>query len=169
MSNSTTIMLLPDSTYKAARPKVTDAHLTIAMFDTPADQLASADLLRLRQYVNMVTRFEVPGPIPAKANGIGIFGNGQDGVAVVDLIDGIGTFRIRAGIEKFFGPGRMGYENDPLKINYTHGFTPHMTREYLNAEDDYYGEITPDMIDGLEFNFVAIGVWSGDQRWEVAL
>lgn len=166
MPKSTIVALIPDATFKAARPKVIDHHLTLAYFG-PSEDHTPDDLMRLRQFANMAARGS--GPVPAKANGIGIFDAGQDGYAIVDLIDGMGTFNLRRGLENLFGENRTGYTNDTLKIDHAHGFTPHMTREYVIPEDDFYGEISGDMIDNLAFTFIAIGVWSGDQRWEVAL
>jgi hypothetical protein len=161
----TIICLIPDATYREARPKVQEPHLTVASF--VRQEYTAEDLLRLRQYANGAARGI--GPIPAKANGIGIFDAGQDGFAIVDLIDGMGTFNLRRGLENLFGERRVGFNLDNLRIDYGHGFTPHMTREFVTTDDDFYAEIGADMIDNLTFNFIAIGVWSGGQKWEVAL
>lgn len=164
MSTNAFIMLIPDSTYVAARPKTKEHHLTIACMRPTEDEHTKAGIARLHNTVQMLARFDAP--IPGRANGVGVFNAGQDGFAVVDLIDGIGTFNVRAKVESLFG----GRELDGVAIDYTHGFTPHMTREYLSPEDDFYAEIGPDMIDNVQFNFVAIGLWWGDnQRYEVAL
>lgn len=158
------MMLLPDDTYRQARPKTDDHHLTIAHFGKAAD-ITTDGIARLRAAVQMLGRF-TGGPISAKANGIGVFNAGQDGFAVVDLIDGIGTFNVRSRIENLFGrPAGL----DGVTINYQHGFTPHMTREYLTHEDGFYAEVSPDMIDNIEFKFIAVGLWHNDQRYEVAL
>ena len=167
----TTIMLIPDKAYKLARPKIKDHHLTVAYF---GKGLEDDSMGRLRRLVDNIA-YQTKGPIPAKANGIGMFDAGEDGVAVVDLIDGIGTLKVRMSVELAFGDSRIGYTLDPAKINYAHGFTPHMTREYLDREDDFYAEICVDMVPSIEFNFVAIGLW-GDKtpdgtepRYEVDL
>ena len=165
--DSATIMLIPDNAYKAARPRTKDHHLTVAHFGR-ASELTPSGIARLRDTVSTLARF-AGGPIDALANGIGAFNAGRDGIAVVDLIDGIGTFRVRSRIENLFGDARMGYSLDNVRVNYKHGFTPHITREYLDREDDFYGEITPDLIDDFEFKFIAVGLWHGDQRYEVSL
>lgn len=154
-------MLIPDHSYIKARPNVKEHHLTVAYFGR-ASALAPDHLRLLNSAVASLAH--ETGPIPAKANGIGVFNAGQDGYAVVDLIDGIGTFKMRAKVENLFGGGLHG-----LSIDYTHGFTPHMTREYLSKTDDFYAEIHPDMIDDLEFTFTALGFWYGENRYEVTL
>lgn len=170
MPNSATIMMIPDDAYKAARPKIKDHHLTVAYFGQASD-LTEAGRERLISTAKSIARFpgNGGGPIEAKANGIGVFDAGNDGIAVVDLIDGIGTFRVRSQVENLFGNQRFGYTLDDVKVNYTHGFTPHITREYLSREDDFYGEITPDLIDNLSFQFVAVGAWIGDNKYEFEL
>lgn len=165
MSNSATIMLIPDSGYVAARPKIKDHHLTVAYFG-PASDLSPAGKARLIHTAKLIARGL--SPVPAKANGIGIFDAGSDGIAVVDLIDGIGSFNVRRLVENTHGY-RSGYTLDEVRVDYTHGFTPHITREYLPREDDFYGEITPDLIDNLTFQFVAIGAWIGDEKHEFEL
>lgn len=159
-------MLLPDKTYTDARPKTKDHHLTVAHFGKASD-LTTDGVARLQNTVRAIAMFTPP--IAAQANGVGLFHAGQDGVAVVDLIDGIGTFRVRAQIENLFGESRLGYGLDNVRVNYDHGFTPHITREYLDKEDDFYGEVHSDMIDDIQFQFIAIGFWFGEQRYEVAL
>lgn len=157
--NTAAIMLIPDDTYVKARPKVKDHHLTVAFYGPITSDMRKSQS-SMRELVTRIARYP-EGPITAKANGIGIFNAGSDGVAVVDLIDGIGTFRMRSAVEanrSMFWP-----------IDYTHGFTPHMTREYLSREDDFYAEIGADMIDDLDFQFVALGLWFGDERYEVEL
>lgn len=158
--NTAAIMLIPDDTYIRARPKTKDHHLTVASYGSITSNMRKSQA-SMRDMVNRVARrFE--GPIAVRSNGIGLFNAGNDGVAVVDLIDGIGTFRVRSAIES--------HNNDMFwPIDYTHGFTPHMTREFLAREDDFYAEIGADMIDDLEFKFVALGLWFGDERYEVEL
>lgn len=162
--DSVSIMLIPSQEYMDSRPKTKDHHLTVAYFGT-ASEMTARQIARLRNTVDTIKRFS-NGPIPAKANGIGLLGASVDGVAVVDLIDGIGSFQIRAKIENVFG---NGMSLDGLSVDYTHGFTPHITREYVKAEDFVYAELHPDMIDGLEFMFTAVGLWHGDQKYEVEL
>lgn len=164
--NSATIMLIPDASYTSQRPKIKDHHLTVAYFG-PCTDLDERAKSRLTSTVHSLAQ-AAGGPIPAVANGIGLFDAGKDGFAVVDLIDGIGTFRVRMGIENLFGP-RYGYELDNVRVDYRHGFTPHITREYLDREDEFYGEIQPGDIDQIKFNFVAIGFWCGDNRYEISL
>lgn len=163
--DSVTIMLIPSKKYIAARPNTKEHHLTVAYFGK-LSTITRDGISRLQGTVDMIGRFS-GGPIPAKANGIGVFNAGADDYAVVDLIDGIGTFRVRARIENLFGAREAGL--DGVTVDYTHGFTPHITREYLSAEDYVYAEVHPDMIDDIEFEFTAIGLWYGEHKYEVAL
>lgn len=160
-TTSTAVMLIPDAAYIAARPKTKAHHLTVAYFgkDVPTEQVA-----RLRSSITTIKQ-SVSGPIAGRANGIGIFNAGEDGFVVVDLIDGIGTFRVRSLLENLYG----GTGTGGLRIDYSHGFTPHMTREYIAKEDDFYAAISGDDIDDIDFQFVAIGVWSGNERYEITL
>lgn len=162
--DSVTIMLIPDDAYKAKRPKTKAHHLTVAYFGN-ASEMTPVGITRLRNTVEMLARFS-NGLIPGKANGVGLF-NAGDGTAVVDLIDGMGTFQIRAQVENLYG---RSADLDGVTIDHTHGFTPHITREYLSAEDaEFYANIGPDDIDNLDFNFIAIGLWHGDHKFEVSL
>lgn len=157
--DSAAIMLIPDSDYIAARPKTKDHHLTVAFYGAGSNITPNGQS-RLRGIVETVANKFTP--IKAKANGIGMFANPNDGIAVVDLIDGIGTLNVRALVTQFDGL-------DGATIDTRHGFTPHITREFLVPEDDFYGELNPDMIDGIEFRFVAVGLWFNEQRYEVSL
>lgn len=157
--DSAAIMLIPDSDYIAARPKAKDHHLTVAFYGAGSN-ISVAGQSRLRSIVETVK--DNFGPIKVKANGIGMFSSPNDGVAVVDLIDGIGPLNVRALVTQFDGL-------DGVKIDTRHGFTPHMTREFLKPEDDFYATIDPSDILGLEFKFVAVGLWFNDQRYEVTL
>jgi len=162
----TTIMLIPGPEYTSKRTKIKDHHLTVAYFGRDVTDGGKAALRRTIERI----AYQIGGPIPAKANGIGMFDGGADGVAVVDLIDGIGTFRVRSMVEATFG-GPYGIRVG-APIDYTHGFTPHITREYLDPEDDFYAEICVDMVPSVDFNFIAIGVWGGkdeDTKYEVEL
>lgn len=162
----TYVMLIPDDTYMASRPKIKDHHLSLAYFGDTESEATT----RLRRSIERWA-YELGGPIPVRANGIGMFDAGADGVAVVDLIDGIGTLKARMMVEATYG-GPYG-KRVGVEINYTHGFTPHITREYLAPEDDFYAEICVDMVPKLDFNFVAIGVWTGSvsdtTKYEVEL
>lgn len=152
----TYVMLVPDAAYVAARPKIKNHHMTLAYFGDTTQE----DTARLNRSVERWA-YQLKGPIAAVANGIGMFDGGADGVALVDLIDGIGCLQARNLIEASYGMSRVGYRLDTLQIGYKHGFTPHITREYLAAEDEFYAEICVDMVPSLAFNFIAIGVWSG--------
>ena len=153
-------MLIPDRTYTRARPKTKDHHLSVAFFGVDLRPELVADL----RGVCRLVASRINGPIAAEANGIGIFNANNDGFAVVDLIDGIGTLMVRNMFEDVYRNSTSG-----LQIDTTHGFTPHITREYLSKEDEFYASIDPGQIDDLEFNFIAIGVWSGNERYEVSL
>lgn len=155
--DSVALMLIPDRTYIAARPKTKDHHLTVAFYGA-ASTMTPQNQSGLRMLVRYIAdRFE---PIKAKANGIGMFANGTEGTALVDLIDGVGVQYVRQTADQ--------WQSGP-NIDTRHGFTPHMTREYLEPEDDFYATISADMIDGVQFTFSAIGLWFADQRYEVAL
>lgn len=161
MTSSACIMLLPDETYVNARPNMKDHHLTVAFFGS-CREIPESDLARLRSTVNLVARqFE---PIPARANGVGLFDAGRDGFALVDLIDGIGTFKVRTVLERLYGGTGAG-----LRIDYTHGFTPHITRRYYDREDEFYEAVAPEDIDGVAFTFNKVGLWAGPDRYEVSL
>lgn len=157
--DSAAIMLIPDDTYRAARPKTKDHHLTVAFYGA-ASNITPAGESRLRRIVDLVAASN--GPIKARANGIGLLGDPLNGTAVVDLIDGIGTLNVRAAVTQFDGL-------DGVTIDTRHGFTPHITMEFLTAEDAIYGEIGPDSVLGLDFTFVAIGLWFNDARYEITL
>lgn len=162
-------MLIPDEKFKAARPKVKNHHLSVAFLGTSNDVPSPLALRDLRQAVQEMAR-EIGAPIRGKANGLAIFDAGLDGVAVADLIDGVGTLQVRYMVEKRFGFGNQRRSVAEVSVNYKHGFTPHMTREYLEREDDFYATLDPSLIDNLEFTFDAIGLWHGDdERYEISL
>lgn len=165
--DSVTIMLIPGKNYIDARTKTENHHLTVAYFGR-SSELKEKSLARLRNTVDLISRFS-KGPIPARANGIGIFKAGLDGYAMVDLIDGIGTFEVRQQVENLFGRRRVGYVLDGVQVDYTHGFTPHITREYISAEDEIYASVHADQIGDFDFEFVAVGLWHGDHKYEVSL
>lgn len=167
MTSSAYIMLIPDDDYKAARPKAKDHHMTLADFGL-VEAIPEERLARLRSTCQSVARF-MGGPLYGTANGIGLFDAGNDGFAIVDLIDGMDTFHARAFIERMFGDRRFGYTLDNVKIAYRHGFTAHITREYLNAEDDFYGEVVPSMIDHQPVTFTHVALWWGTEKFEVSL
>jgi hypothetical protein len=161
MPNTATIMLLPDEAYREARPHVKDPHLSVASFGSTRFMMRS-DIERLKSTINLIGRqFD---PLPVKANGIGLFDAGRDGFALVDLIDGIGTFKVRQIIENLYGGTGVG-----LRVNYTHGFTPHMTRRYYLREDDFYFAVAPEDVSGVEFTFNKVALWAGEERYEVQL
>jgi len=163
MSSGVIIALLPDDTYVQARPKVVDPHLTVAYFGS-VDLLSQDGRSRLGTTINVLRR-SFAAPIRAKANGVGLFDAGQDGFAKVDLIDGIEVFRVRLAVELLF----QGNGLDGVTIDYTHGFTPHMTREFLSHDDEFYAVIGPEEIDNLSFTFDRIGLWCGDERYQVTI
>lgn len=167
MTSSAYIMLIPDEAYMAARPKTKEHHLTIADFGL-VDAIPPEGLARLRSTVQSLARY-MGGPLYGTANGAGLFDAGNDGFAIVDLVDGMDTFHCRAFIERMFGDRRFGYTLDNVRIAYRHGFTPHITREYLNAEDDFYGKINPSIIDHHPITFTSIALWHGDTKYGVPL
>lgn len=162
-----TLMLLPDFRYRNARPKVKDAHLTVAFFGRTTDQGLNLPFT-VRNLHNLVDNLAAGlDPIPAKANGVGVFDAGGDGFALVDLIDGVGVSEFRCTVSN---TAREWADRAmiPVMVD-THGFTPHMTRRYLDPEDEFYAQIGPELIDNVEFTFEAVGIWIGEERYEVSL
>lgn len=157
--DSVVIVLIPDAKYTKARPKTTDHHLTLAYYGLASDLTPEAKS-RLRNVVNHLATSAAG--TSGTANGIGIFDAGNDGFAVVDLIDGNDTSLMRQFLQSVD-------TLDGATINKRHGFTPHMTREFVLKEDDVYAEISPDMIDNIKFKWTAVGLWMGDERYEVTL
>lgn len=157
--DSAAIMLLPDRTYRDARPKTKDHHLTVAFYGA-GSQISPEGRARLRSIIDIVA--DNFGPVKATANGVGLLGDPRNGTALVDLIDGIGTLNVRALVTQFDGL-------DGATIDTRHGFTPHITREFLAPEDDFYSTVIPDDILGIEFTFEAVGLWFNDDRYEVTL
>lgn len=166
MSTSAAFMLLPDNGYKTQRPTITDHHLTVAYFG-PVAEISPAGLTALRRSVNLIAR-QIGEPISATANGVGYFDAGEDGFAEVDLIDGIGSLKVRMILENLFGSsGNIGAYP---RISYRHGFTPHMTRSYIERNDAFMGPaLIPQNIRPFDFQFVAVGAWIGDEHYEVEL
>jgi 2'-5' RNA ligase len=161
MPNTATLMLLPDDTYREARPHVKDPHLSVAGFGSTRFMMRS-DIERLKSTVNLIARqFD---PVEVAANGVGLFDAGRDGFALVDLIDGIGTFKVRQIVENLYGGRGAG-----LRVDYTHGFTPHMTRRYYCREDDFYFAVAPEDVTGVEFTLNKVALWAGEERYEVQL
>ena len=162
-TNSTCIMLVPDRTYAERRPMVEEAHLTVAYFGRFAPD--AHELTALKQAIHGIAK-SIGGPIKATANAVGLFPEGES-LALVDLIDGIGTFYARRHVENLFGP--HGEAPGHPAIDYTHGFTPHVTRKYVTVDDVLANPWTLLSRDGFEFTFDAIGVWHGKNHYEVAL
>lgn len=162
-TNSTCIMLIPDQAYTERRPMVKEAHLTVAYFGRFAP--GAVEVVSLNRAVHGIAK-SIGGPIKVKANAVGLFPEGES-FALVDLIDGIGPFYARRDVENLFGP--HGEAPGHPVIDYTHGFTPHVTRNYLAAEDILAnpGWLLPR--DPFDFTFDAIGVWHGKNHYEVAL
>lgn len=163
--SSTCIMLVPDESYRSRRPGATEHHLTVAYFGHfPEGAMEPA---RLRQALPNIAK-NIGGKIPAVANATGLFPD-RDKYALVDLIDGIGTFYARKILESMFGMASGGYDTAEVKIDYTHGFTPHITRAYVTA--DQVAQQPTLTLPGapFEFTFESIGVWHGEYHYEVAL
>lgn len=161
---STCIMLVPDERLKSKRPDVHEIHLTLAYFGKYAP--GAYQVTELRKSLEGIAK-QFDGPIPAVANGTGIFPD-RDRFAIVDLIDGIDVFYARKAVENLWGRERPAAASlDLPRIDYTHGFTPHVTREYLMADDIEPEHLLP--TDPIEFAFDAIGVWHGPNHFEVEL
>ena len=161
---STCIMLVPDATYRRARAWVPEAHLTLGYFGRLTQNHPQVGRL-LEGVKNMAA--SLGGPIEVVANATGIFPEGER-YAVTDLIDGIGTFYARDMLETMFGKRAKLFstENHPV-IDYTHGFTPHITRDYVGPEGLERAMVQPR--EPLPFTFDAIGVWHGPYHWDVQL
>lgn len=158
--DSAVIVLIPDAKYVKARPKTADHHLTLAYYGL-ASEISPEGKSRLRNLVQHLG--QSARGTGGTANGIGIFDAGAtDGFAVVDLIDGNDTSLMRQFLQS-------SDTLDGATINKRHGFMPHMTREFVLKEDDVYAEISPDMIDNIKFKWAAVGLWMGDERFEVSL
>ncbi len=157
--DSAVIVLIPSAKYVKARPKTTDHHLTLAYYGLASDLTVEAKS-RLRNLVQHLATSAVG--TGGTASGIGVFDAGGDGFAVVDLIDGNDSSLLRQFLQNADGL-------DGATINKRHGFTPHMTREFVPKGDEVYAEITPDMIDNIKFRWAAVGCWIGDERFEVTL
>lgn len=159
-AQSVCIMLVPDVTLRSQRPNVEEIHLTVAYFGhmLPGDPRVT----ELRRMLPSIGK-NLGRPVKAVANAVGIFPD-RGNYAVVDLIDGIETFYVRRLIESLFG--RDAPENGP-RVDYTHGFTPHVTRKYVTAEEFRAEDLQPG--EPIEFTFDTIGVWHGPTHYEVAL
>ena len=164
-TSSTCIMLIPDKSFQARRPHVEEIHLTLAYLGRFDDSPA---LFQTRRQIHQIAK-HIGGPIKATANAVGIFPD-RDSFALVDLIDGIDVFYARKHVEALFGKASGAYDQLEVRVDYTHGFTPHVTNQYITAEDAQdilFGEILP--AEPFDFTFDAIGLWHGPNHYEVAL
>ena len=159
---STCIMLVPNKALRDRRPGVEEIHLTLAYLGRFPENYNG--LARVRQQIHAIAKRI--GKIPATANGTAIFPE-RERFAVADLIDGIEVFYARKAVESLFGKASGAYDTLDIRVDYTHGFTPHVTRQYVMAED-----ATPELLlpfEPIEFEFEAIGLWHGPNHYEVAL
>lgn len=159
---STCIMLVPGKALRERRPDVFEIHLTLAYLGRFPEN--DKRLSRVRPMIHSIAN-RIQG-IKGKANGTAIFPE-RERFAVADLIDGIDVFYARKHVEALFGHASGAYDSLPVQVDYTHGFTPHITREYVMADD-----ATPDLLlptEPIEFEFEAIGLWHGSNHYEVAL
>lgn len=164
-TSSTCIMLIPDKSFRDRRPHVEEIHLTLAYLGRFED---GAVLAPARRQIHSIAK-HIGGPIKATANAVGILPD-RDSVAIVDLIDGIDVFYARKHVEALFGMASGAYDQLDVRVDYTHGFLPHITNTYLtpeDAQDVLFGEILPGT--PIEFTFDAIGLWHGKNHYEVAL
>ena len=159
---STCIMLVPNKALRDRRPDVPEIHLTLAYLGRfPDGDVRMAPVRRTLH--NLAKNI---GRIKATANGTAIFPE-RERFAVADLIDGIEVFYARKAVESLFGKASGAYDTLDIRVDYTHGFTPHVTRQYVMAED-----ATPELLlpfEPIEFEFEAIGLWHGSNHYEVAL
>jgi 2'-5' RNA ligase len=165
-TSSTCIMLIPDETFRRQRWYVDEVHLTLAYlgrFEPDSTLLAP-----VRRTLHSIAK-HIGGPIKATANAVGLFPD-RDSFAVVDLIDGIDVFYARKHVEALLGRASGAYDSMDVKVDYTHGFTPHITREYLPQEE--FHDVPASVLlpsAPIEFTFDAIGLWHGKNHYEVAL
>ena len=159
--DGTTIMLIPDDKYVAARPDTKDHHLTVAFFGK-ASEMTSTSVWLLHHVVKQIHERWRSKPLRGVANGIGLFPAADGAAAVVDLIDGMDLFYVRQQVEALTEAA-----TSPLEIDRTHGFTPHITRRYIAPDLDQSLDFK--MVDALHFTFNAVGLWHGDQRFELTL
>jgi len=155
MSEGVIICLIPDSTYSTARPEVVDPHLTLGYFGKSSEMHPSAPK-RLRASVDLIAQFA--GPISAKANGLGVF-DYSPGCVIVDLIDSSKLMGLYTQLANAY---RI---NTPVQMDRTHGFTPHISRTLMPSCEFH---LTSDL-EVVEFTFTAVGLWYGDERYEVEL
>lgn len=164
-TSSTCIMLIPDASFRRQRSYVDEIHLTLAYLGRLED---SPKLFQVRRQLHHIAK-RIGGPIKATANAVGLFPD-RESFAVVDLIDGIDVFYARKTVEALFGRASGSYETLDVKVDYTHGFTPHITREYLvTSEFDAMPASVLLPVLPIEFTFDAIGLWHGKNHYEVAL
>lgn len=164
-TSSTCIMLIPDKSFRSQRSYVDEIHLTLAYLGRLED---SPKLFQVRRQLHQIAK-RIGGPIQATANAVGLFPD-RDSFAVVDLIDGIDVFYARKTVEALFGRASGSYDTLDVKVDYTHGFTPHITREYLTiSEFDAMPASVLLPVLPVDFTFDAIGLWHGKNHYEVAL
>lgn len=155
MAEGVIICLIPDQTYRDARPDVVDPHLTLAYFGRTTDEnLVNTKVSSHRKTVDRLAFWNAP--IEAKANGLGVLIEAPS--VVVDLIDS-------PELVGFYRDIVTTYAGSLTPVNMTHGFLPHMTIEKLDPNEHYC--MVPDQLEVVEFTFTAIGLWYGDLRYEV--
>lgn len=161
---STCVMLIPDQNYRRQRPSAPEIHLTLGYFGRHT--FMDADVTELIKGVRtMAANLD---PIEATANATGLFPEGES-FALVELIDGIDTFYAREMLETMFGKKALFTKNGGPTLDYTHGFTPHVTLKYVTEEDimEHPEIVIPSA--PVKFLFDAIGVWHGPYHYDVAL
>lgn len=165
IESSLCIMLIPDESFRRVRPGVVDIHLTLGYFGkySTGDREPSVVRGSLAQIAK-----RIGGPIPAVANATGIFPD-RDKFAIVDMVDGIGTFYARKEVEAIYGRASGAYDKLDIQVDYTHGFTPHVTRAYVTADQIMKSPIITIPSQPVPFTFDAIGVWHGHNHYELAL
>ena len=162
---STCIMLIPDESFRRQRSYVDEIHLTLAYLGRFPEN--DNRLAQVRRQIHSIAKRI--GKIPATANGTAIFPE-RERFAVADLIDGIDVFYARKTVEALFGRASGSYDTLDVKVDYTHGFTPHITREYLTiSEFDAMPASVLLPVLPVDFTFDAIGLWHGKNHYEVAL
>lgn len=159
---STCIMLIPDNRLRSRRPDVPEIHLTLAYLGRFPEN--DPRMGRVRSTIHAIANRLIG--IGGVANGTAIFPE-RDRFAVADLIDGIEVFYARKHVESLFGKASGAYETLDVSVDYTHGFTPHITRQYVMAEDATTDLLLP--AEPIEFGFEAIGLWHGSNHYEVSL
>lgn len=145
------LTLIPNVDYTSRRPGIVNPHLTVLYFGT----VESVDFNRqaLGEYWEMMGK--VWGhQIKANVTAESAFDGGEDGFAMVDLINA-------PFLPDFYGVASEAAQVCGLEQDHTFGLLPHITRRYLKGQSAV--EIVHRKL-FLPFSFDQVGLWIGDER-----